>query len=252
MLGLSGKKLGYPSSENDESSIIAFMFFALFVTLVLSYFGFKEQKKTPKVIIIEGIIGSGKTTLIHNLKAILEARGKTVTIAVEPVDKWVSSGLLGLFYSDKQRYAYTFQTAVFVDQSRVYNDAIKSNTDVILLERSLLSNTIFAENLHDNGDMNDLEFRLYQDWSSFWGETGIFPPNLFVYLNPIVEVAMERTRSRARRGEAGISEEYQRQIKEKHDAIFSKEVVVYGKKTVPVIELEDNVNLLPILNFIMN
>lgn len=227
-----------------------FLIIGPFILTVISIATHKKETTNPKIIVIEGIIGSGKSTLVKNLSAHLKSLGYSVAVALEPVDEWVKSGLLQQFYSNKQRFAYLFQTAVFVDQTNVYFDAVNKPVDYVIIERSLLSNTIFAELLHEEESMTDLEMRQYSRWAGFWHKTLNISPSHFIYLSPSVETAMTRLRSRGRDGESGISADYQARLKQKHDLLFGKREVKYGKKEVPVLQLDDNHNLEPIIQFI--
>jgi hypothetical protein len=65
-------------------------------------------------IIIEGNIGSGKTTCIDKLES-----NENFEVIREPVDMWLKikgsndKNLLQNFYEDQSRYSYLFQTMVF-------------------------------------------------------------------------------------------------------------------------------------------
>ena len=67
-----------------------------------------------KWFIIEGNIGSGKTTLVQKLREL-----NKYEVIEEPVNEWLSikdnnnKNLLGLFYENPQQYAYLFQSIVF-------------------------------------------------------------------------------------------------------------------------------------------
>ena len=71
--------------------------------------------KKFKVIVIDGIISAGKSTLIALIQTKLKDRYEIIVIK-EPVNKWVASGILQKFYGDKKRWSYHFQTLVFHDR----------------------------------------------------------------------------------------------------------------------------------------
>lgn len=71
--------------------------------------------KKFKVIVIDGIISAGKSTLIALIQTKLKDRYEIIVIK-ESVDKWVKSGILQKFYGDKKRWSYHFQTKVFHDR----------------------------------------------------------------------------------------------------------------------------------------
>lgn len=71
--------------------------------------------KKFKVIVIDGIISAGKSTLIALIQSKLKDRYEIIVIK-ESVDKWTQSGILQKFYGDKKRWSYHFQTKVFHDR----------------------------------------------------------------------------------------------------------------------------------------
>ena len=61
----------------------------------------KNKKNGPVVIVIDGEIGAGKTTLIKILKEEFENKyNLNVCSIFEPVDKWRDIGALQMFYED--------------------------------------------------------------------------------------------------------------------------------------------------------
>jgi deoxyadenosine/deoxycytidine kinase len=180
--------------------------------------------RRPLVVVVEGIVGAGKTTLIHKcLQPLFESRGWRVTVIAEPVRGWKEDGLLELFYGDPHRYAYYFQTKAFHDRvkaSQQQYQAHRDHTDVFLVERSVFSDRFFMNTLHKSGTITDLEYKHYQEWWSLWTEVVPFTPDLFVYLRPGLETCMERVHKRSRPGEHAITPDYQRQLLMEHDAYF--------------------------------
>lgn len=97
-------------------------------------------------IIVEGNIGSGKTTFLKQFDHVLNA-----TILPEPIDRWTSVGgrhdLLALMYADPKKYAFTLQT--YVQLTMLQNHQKRVDTQFKLMERSLYSaRYCFVENLH--------------------------------------------------------------------------------------------------------
>ena len=199
------------------------------------------------VISVEGLIGCGKTTLLHRcLVPILLERGWKVTLVDEPVSKWDKDGLLKKFYDDPKRWAYHFQTKAFHDRVRECQSQYKKHkddTDVFLLERSVFSDTIFMKTLHETGVVDDMEMQNYTDWWNMWEEVMPFHPDLFIYLKPDLDICMSRVRERSRKGEEGVRKDYQRKLQEKHDEFFNDGAVeVAPGHYVPVFNLETNSN----------
>lgn len=184
----------------------------------------ETMRTSPEIVIIEGIIGAGKSTFINYcLKPTLERRGLRVAIIPEPVEKWKKNGILERFYRDPKRWSYTFQTMAFTDQVLECRKMIElKDIDIFIMERSHISNRIFAEILYESGDIDDLEMEYYNEWSALWDK---FIPNIpisFIYLKSSIDISMERIYSRKRSGEEHITAEYQLKLIDKHNRLFGE------------------------------
>lgn len=205
-----------------------------------------EPRKLPYIVlVVDGIIGAGKTTLIQDcLVPLLSEWGLRITVVPEPVEKWKSSGRLKQFYEDPARRGYQFQTRAFHDRVKMSQEVFRkyaAHTDVFLLERSVFTDLLFMESLHESGTIDDSEYEDYMDLWTMWEEVMPFRPDLFVYLKPDVDVAMDRLRERNRDGEAGVSKEYQIALEQKHDAFLGgKFVVISDSHYIPCFHLSTN------------
>ncbi|HEX2977604.1 MAG TPA: deoxynucleoside kinase [Candidatus Babeliales bacterium] len=177
-----------------------------------------ELHKNPRVVSLEGNIGAGKSTFLK-----LVERALSVQAIFEPHAKWQQVGgtenLLERFYADGQRWAYTFQTYAFV--TRVMEQeahARKSRYPVQVLERSVFSDRYcFAKNAFEQGLMNALEWKLYQEWFSWLVDGYVAQPAGFIYLRTTPEVCYERLKKRNRSEERNVSLDYLSTIHEKHE-----------------------------------
>ncbi len=89
----------------------------------------------PYTIVVEGNIGSGKTTFLEKFRD----RSSYVEIFSEPVDKWRDvhgHNLLDMLYSDPARWSLLFQTYVQLTMLQQHSRA--TDKPVKLMERSLL------------------------------------------------------------------------------------------------------------------
>ena len=118
------------------------------------------------ILTIEGNIGSGKSTLVKQLRQELATKW---TFLDEPVDEWLElkdeSGrsLIELFYADKKRYSYTFQNYAYITRMRKLMETKSQNVNVT--ERCVLTDKhVFAQMLTDDGYMNKMEDQMYKDW----------------------------------------------------------------------------------------
>lgn len=174
-----------------------------------------------KLTDIWGNIGAGKSTLMAELK-----KSIAVKFIDEPLKEWLeirddSTGmsLLETYYDDPKRWSYSFQHCALVSRVEFMINCIKENPDVtdFVSERSPLADKIFADCLHENGTMNELEYKLYTRWFGFLMEYFSIKVSHIVYLDTKPEVCYERMLSRARVGESsGCSLEFLKELDAAH------------------------------------
>src|SRR5579885_483496 len=202
-----------------------------------------QSVSRPRSFIIEGNIGAGKSTFVRLMQKHLD-----VHTVFEPHDKWQNVGgsgenLLERFYTDSQRWAYTFQSYAFItrvvlqeEQARLYPDAIH------ILERSVFSDRYcFAKNSFEMGLMNALEWKLYQEWFTWLVDNYVPRPDGFIYLQTDPEICYQRLLKRGRQEEAAVAKEYLQALHKKHeDWLIAKEGIAPMLQDVPVLVLSCN------------
>ncbi len=170
-----------------------------------------------KWFIIEGNIGSGKTTLINKLK-----EKNIYEVIEEPVDVWLSitgddnKNLLGLFYEDPQRYAYLFQTMVF--KTRLQSLDKPQEKDIRFSERSIWTDKfVFGISCIESGKMNKLEKNCYNTWFDWLEEKFNPTPDGIIYVQTSPEKCLERIKSRHRLEEDSIPIDYLKELHDRHN-----------------------------------
>ena len=168
------------------------------------------------ILTIEGNIGSGKSTLVKELRKQL---GDEWTFLDEPVDEWLKlkdeSGrsLIELFYADKKRYSYTFQNYAYITRMRKLMEI--NNNRVNVTERCVLTDKhVFAKMLTDDGFMNIMEDKMYNDWFDIFDRFANI--DLVVYIKTSSNTCDQRIKTRAREGET-IPLEYLERLHEYHE-----------------------------------
>jgi hypothetical protein len=114
-----------------------------------------------KMILLEGNIGAGKSTMGR----LLDESGLCAFIE-EPVEAWqegFAGNLLDAFYSDMQRWAFTFQITAFVTRAKTWQEVLaRTDHSRVVLERSIFTDRyVFATNSYRLGGMTDLEWEVY-------------------------------------------------------------------------------------------
>ncbi len=169
----------------------------------------------PIIISLDGNIGAGKSTLLAEIRNRLH----DVHIVDEPVGQWTAlknaegKNLLELFYEDKKRWSYTFQNCAILTRLKNIQDAVENldstlkGPQVIITERSVLTDKhVFAEMLRENGDIDPLEWELYESWFNIFGKK--YPIGGIIYVSTSSITSKERIGIRNRQGEDKIGIDY--------------------------------------------
>jgi len=200
------------------------------------------------IISLDGNIGAGKSTLLAEIrKSIPEIR-----VVDEPVGQWTAlkndagKNLLELFYEDKKRWAYTFQNCAILTRLKNIKQAVEEldangqGPQVILTERSVLTDKyVFAQMLRDSGDMDALEWELYDSWFSIFSKQ--HQVNGIIYLSTSSTTSKNRIHIRNRQGEDRIQLDYLDALDRQHKQwIESTDIPVLTLSTEPGASLENN------------
>lgn len=173
---------------------------------------------TPKIIYIEGNIGTGKSTFLKNLdKSELKQRYKYEVI-YEPVDEWQQEGILEKFYSDPVKYCYLFQSYCLFSRFRLLKRIDKrDDLDFVFIERSIFSDKyVFADGCKKLDQLEDIEYKLYNNWfNHFRGIHTIYHYHIYLRLDP--EICLQRVNKRNRDEESGLSLDYLRLLHNQHE-----------------------------------
>ena len=169
-----------------------------------------------EVTSIDGNIGSGKSTLMANLREHYKDDPNVVFLK-EPVDEWEQvkdeNGvtMLEKFYEDPEKYAFSFQMMAYISRLKVFKDAIKnvnsSKKVSIITERSLYTDKmVFAKMLYDSNKIEYINYQIYLTWFDTFSEE--FPLHKVIYVKTDPEKCHSRILKRSREGENLISLDY--------------------------------------------
>ena len=153
-----------------------------------------------QIIVIDGNIGIGKSTLISSLFKLSKIHFET---CCEPADdKWKDE--LELFYSNPRVYAFRWETfilkSMFVEQidtlkriiSQKSIEDLLENTHYILQERCIFSNAYcFGRNLYDEGNMTSNEWIQYETDVKKYKDL-MMKPNLIFYMKGTPNTCYDR------------------------------------------------------------
>lgn len=203
----------------------------------------------PILISLDGNIGAGKSTLLEALVELLPE----ITVVQEPVADWVTlrnqtgKNLLELFYDDTARWCYTFQNCAILTRLMHTMDILKSwkhsegKLPVVITERSVLTDRyVFAEMLHREGKMDDLEWNLYLKWFDHFAKD--LPVKGIIHITTSAETSKGRIQKRGRSGEEKIHMKYLEQLHTQHNSwIETVHLPVLEISTETGASMEENV-----------
>jgi len=144
-------------------------------------------------IVIDGNIGSGKTTQLN----LLEKLGYRVRR--EPIDDWP----LEEFYKDPSRWAFYFHMVILQTLRPL------KTKETVVYERSLLSSrwvfwtVLLKQNLVTRGE--DATYAKFYDQYAWF-------PDLYIFLSKSPELAWEHIQKRHQAGDSGVTLEYWKEL----------------------------------------
>ncbi len=168
----------------------------------------------PKLISIEGNIGAGKTTFVHQLQKHFKNNTDIIFIT-EPVDIWENIkdsnniSILEKFYNDPEKYAFSFQIMAYVTRLNLITKAIVDNPQckLIITERSLdADRNVFAKMLYDDGLIEDINYNIYLQFYNSYKEK--YKSSGIIYINADPAICDVRINKRNRSGEDSVKLSY--------------------------------------------
>lgn len=177
-----------------------------------------------KRFIIEGNIGSGKSTLCRKLE---EEDGK-IEVIPEPVDKWkecidtlTGKNLLQNYYEDQNRWGFIFQLYGLMTRMEDIMRESGKDKEIRFVERSIFSyKHVFARSLYESGKMTNLEWKMYEEWFNWLSQDyfkEMHEASGYIYLRANPQISYERMLKRERNEEKCVPLEYLENINRYHD-----------------------------------
>lgn len=166
--------------------------------------------KSHRYVVVEGVIGVGKTTLVQRLAARLKAR--------MVFEEFEENPFLPDFYRDKE--AFAFSTQIFFLMSRFRQQELLAQGD--LFHATTLSDYLFEKDrIFALLTLASHELALYE--RLFDVLRGDVPrPDLVVFLKADLEVVMARIAARGRAYEADMDLGYMRALTDAYAEFFAR------------------------------
>jgi deoxycitidine kinase/deoxyguanosine kinase len=175
-----------------------------------------------KIVVIQGNIGSGKSTFVENLKSRYGAN-PDVCFLQEPVSEWLKIqdengvNILEKYYSDQMKYSFMFQMMAYISRLSILKKAVDSGQyKYIVTERCLNTDRrVFCKMLYDDGFIEKIGYEIYNKWFDEFNINSV--EYVHFYIRTIPSVSKFRVDKRARKEET-IPLEYLVKCHEYHDA----------------------------------
>lgn len=179
------------------------------------------------ILSIEGNIGSGKSTLMEELKKVYE-NNPNIVFLKEPVDEWNNicdkdgNTMLSKFYADQKKYSFSFQMMAYISRLAVIKNSVQNNPNCVFIsERCLYTDKhVFAKMLFNQGKIEDVDYQIYNKWFDTF--TDEFNINNIVYIKTNPDICKDRINQRSREGEDSIPIEYLSDCHEYHNNMMEE------------------------------
>lgn len=174
---------------------------------MLKYFKLPKNEKSFSVI--EGNIGSGKSTKLKEIEEICK-NNTQIEFLQQPVHEWT---YLKPYYENPKDYAYLLQEQIVNSYTRAYYN---SNAQHVIMEScSYTALHVFTESLYSQ---NIFCHKDYERVSKL--EAINLKPHMMLYLDTRPEVCLDRIRHRKRPGEENITLPYLKSLESYFDKMI--------------------------------
>jgi len=179
-------------------------------------------KFKSKLIVIEGAIGVGKTSLVLQLSDKFNAKNNLEVVEENP--------FLLKFYNDIERYA--FQTQIYFLLSRYRQQIELAQLD--LFNQLIFSDYLFAKDrIFAHLNLSGSELSMYEKLYEIMSKN-IPKPDLIIYLQASTELLMKRIALRDRPFERKMSYEYIMRLNSTYEDFFSYPDNYQGIKLIKI------------------
>jgi deoxyguanosine kinase len=162
-----------------------------------------------KLLVIEGNIGAGKTTLSTALASHLNAR--------LILEEFTDNPFLPGFYENPARYAFPVELFFMTERHKQLQDLL---TQQSLFQEKIIADYFFGKTLLFAGhNLEGAEFRLFNQMFKILSNS--FPnPDFMIFIHRPIEELIKNIDKRGREMEKGISKDYLRKVQNSYFNYF--------------------------------
>lgn len=164
--------------------------------------------RSKQFVVIEGVIGAGKTTLAEYLCEAWDAR-----LVLEEFEQ---NPFLEDFYRDRRRYAFQTQLTFLLSRYQQQQNLLQHE----IFAPRIVSDYLFQKDrIFANVNLNDRELRLYERLFPLL-ERDVPTPDLVVYLQTTTPNLLARIEKRGRLYEKDMDPEYMEALNQAYNYFF--------------------------------
>jgi deoxyguanosine kinase len=150
-----------------------------------------------RYIAVEGNIGSGKTTLAHQIANTFNAR--------MILEQFADNPFLPKFYADKERYAFPLELSFLADR---YNQLKDTLLPMDLFQEHIVADYTFIKSqLFAQYNLTADEYALFERMAGIM-KTQIPKPDVLIYLHTPIPLLQQRIKKRGRSYEQDMNPTY--------------------------------------------
>ena len=193
-------------------------------------------------VTVDANIGAGKTNASHAIASAATSSGWPARVLEEPTHHPKFPHFLSHYYKDLENAentggAFTMQIFMLCERYEQHRLAVElawgEQGIVVVQDRPIYGDTVFATTAMERGFMAKEEYELYVDIFRNMSRD-IMPPDIFVYLNVPPEECHRRMALRGRKQEGDVPLDYLQQL----DENYKKLIKEMRRRGVRVLEVD--------------
>ena len=189
-----------------------------------------QAEKKGLFITIDANIGAGKTNACHAIASAATASGWPARVLEEPTHHPMFNHFLERYYEDlrtgkNQGGGFAMQMFMLCQRYEQHRLAVEQAWGrqgiVVVQDRPIYGDTVFATTAMERGFMTEEEYHLYQDVYRNMSRD-MMPPDIFVFLDVSPEECFERMAERGRTEEDGVPLDYLKQLYDNYQKLLGE------------------------------
>lgn len=189
-----------------------------------------HYEKRGLFVAVDANIGAGKTNACHAISSAASTHGWPSVVLEEPTNHPKFAHFLARYYDDlrsgqNRGGGFAMQMFMLAQRYEQHRLAVElawgSQGKVVIQDRPIYGDTVFATTAMEEGFMTQEEYELYTDVFRNMSRD-IMPPDLFIFLRVSPEECHRRMAMRARDQEAGVPLDYLQHLDKNYEIMIQE------------------------------